>query len=187
MALARARELDEYYEKTGEVVGSLHGVPVSLKDQLRVKVPSLLVSANYLAGWRFMHITQCRILYPGQKTSVLSAITQDIETSMGYIHPLGTRETASSESVLTRLLRNAGAVFYIKTTVPQGLMFCETYNNVTGRTVNPFNTAWTCGGSSGGEGALLGMRGGVLGIGTDIGLYPSPFLLSLCVCIGGGC
>lgn len=36
-------------------------------------------------------------------------------------------------------------------------------------TVNPFNTTLTSGGSSGGEGALIGIRGSCLGIGTDIG------------------
>jgi amidase len=35
--------------------------------------------------------------------------------------------------------------------------------------VNPYNTNLTSGGSSGGEGALIGMRGSCLGIGTDIG------------------
>lgn len=35
--------------------------------------------------------------------------------------------------------------------------------------MNPFNTTLTSGGSSGGEGALLGIRGSCLGIGTDIG------------------
>lgn len=36
-------------------------------------------------------------------------------------------------------------------------------------TVNPYNTSLTAGGSSGGEGALVGLRGSVLGIGSDIG------------------
>lgn len=35
--LARARELDDIYEKTGELVGPLHGLPISLKDNLNVK------------------------------------------------------------------------------------------------------------------------------------------------------
>ncbi|AQZ10068.1 hypothetical protein BZL39_A10050 [Zygosaccharomyces parabailii] len=35
--LARAKELDEIYEKTGELVGPLHGLPISLKDNLNVK------------------------------------------------------------------------------------------------------------------------------------------------------
>lgn len=35
-AVKRARELDEEFGRTGEVVGLLHGVPVSLKDQYNV-------------------------------------------------------------------------------------------------------------------------------------------------------
>jgi amidase len=45
----------------------------------------------------------------------------------------------------------------------------ETYNNVWGYTPNPYNTAYGAGGSSGGEGALLALRGSPLGVGTDIG------------------
>jgi Asp-tRNA(Asn)/Glu-tRNA(Gln) amidotransferase A subunit family amidase len=41
-------------------------------------------------------------------------------------------------------------------------MHLETHSFL-GATVNPFNTALTSGGSSGGEGALIGMRGSVLG------------------------
>jgi amidase len=40
MALARAKELDEHLEKIGKPVGPLHGLPISLKDQFRVKVYS---------------------------------------------------------------------------------------------------------------------------------------------------
>ena len=48
-------------------------------------------------------------------------------------------------------------------------MHLETSSNLYGITVNPFNRNLTSGGSSGGEGALLGLRGSCLGIGTDIG------------------
>lgn len=48
-------------------------------------------------------------------------------------------------------------------------MALDSHNNVFGRTINPSNTAVTPGGSSGGEGALLGMRGSILGVGTDVG------------------
>jgi amidase len=37
-ALARAQELDTYYQRTGKTVGPLHGLPISLKDQFRIKV-----------------------------------------------------------------------------------------------------------------------------------------------------
>lgn len=51
----------------------------------------------------------------------------------------------------------------------QALMLAETVNNVFGTTVNPFNARLTCGGSSGGEGALLALRGSPLGVGSDLG------------------
>lgn len=37
------------------------------------------------------------------------------------------------------------------------------------RTVNPHNNKLSCGGSSGGEGALIALRGSILGLATDIG------------------
>ena len=72
-------------------------------------------------------------------------------------------------SILVDCLLDAGAVLYCKTNVPQTLMALDSHNNVFGRTINPLNTAVTAGGSSGGEGALLAMRGSVLGVGTDVG------------------
>lgn len=45
----------------------------------------------------------------------------------------------------------------------------ETVSNLWGRTLNPFNTDLSSGGSSGGEGALNGCSGAPIGIATDIG------------------
>lgn len=47
-------------------------------------------------------------------------------------------------------------------------MTADSENNVFGRTLNPRRLRLTAGGSSGGEGALLAMRGSLLGMGTDI-------------------
>ena len=63
----------------------------------------------------------------------------------------------------------AGAVLYVKTNIPQTMFTFECSNPVWGRTTNPYNDKYTCGGSSGGEGALLAMNGSALGIGSDIG------------------
>ena len=76
---------------------------------------------------------------------------------------------ASDDARIVKVLWNAGAVFYARTTEPQMLMHLETSSNLFGTTVNPYNRRLTSGGSSGGEGALLGMRGSCLGIGSDIG------------------
>ncbi|KAF2034032.1 acetamidase [Setomelanomma holmii] len=76
---------------------------------------------------------------------------------------------ATENSILVDNLLGAGAVLYCKTNIPQTLMALDSHNNVFGRTINPLNTAVTAGGSSGGEGALIGMRGSILGVGTDVG------------------
>jgi len=60
-------------------------------------------------------------------------------------------------------------VLYVKTNIPQTLMWPETFNHVFGRTLNPYNRSLTSGGSSGGEGALVALRGSTIGIGSDIG------------------
>ncbi|KAL1852152.1 hypothetical protein Plec18167_005965 [Paecilomyces lecythidis] len=71
--------------------------------------------------------------------------------------------------LLYDILWDAGCVFFARTTQPQTIMHLETSSNIYGRTVNPYNRDLTCGGSSGGEAALIGMRGSVLGVGGDIG------------------
>ncbi|KAI5196557.1 hypothetical protein AUEXF2481DRAFT_44372 [Aureobasidium subglaciale EXF-2481] len=73
------------------------------------------------------------------------------------------------DALICKVFREAGAVFHVKTTNPQTLMALETHSNLFGRTLNPFNINLTSGGSSGGESALVAMRGSPLGIGTDIG------------------
>jgi amidase len=45
----------------------------------------------------------------------------------------------------------------------------DSYNHVFGQCVNAFNKGLISGGSSGGEGALVGCKGSMIGIGTDIG------------------
>ncbi|KAG6856910.1 hypothetical protein H0H87_012160 [Tephrocybe sp. NHM501043] len=73
------------------------------------------------------------------------------------------------DSALIRLLRDAGAVPYVKTTVPITLMNLETRSDLFGRTTNPHKATHTSGGSTGGEGALLAFGGSRIGVGTDVG------------------
>ncbi|KAK9466951.1 amidase signature domain-containing protein [Lipomyces arxii] len=129
VALKRAAELDEYYKSSGgKTVGPLHGLPVSLKDQFRVK---------------------------------------GVEACMGYVAWIG--EPDKENSTIVDLLLKAGAVFFVKTNIPTSLMAAETRNCVFGQTVNAYNRTLAPGGSSGGEGAILSMKGAPIGIGTDIG------------------
>ncbi|XP_061895494.1 fatty-acid amide hydrolase 1 [Entelurus aequoreus] len=76
---------------------------------------------------------------------------------------------AKSDSVIVEVLKRQGAIPFVKTNVPQGLLSYECSNVIYGQTVNPHNLQKTSGGSSGGEGALIGGGGSLLGIGSDIG------------------
>ncbi|KAJ7367028.1 general amidase [Mycena albidolilacea] len=110
-----------------------------------------------------------------------------LETIMGYAKWIGSY--ADSDCVLVEILYECGAVPFVRTNVPQTLMWGETMNHVFGRTLNPYNLAFTPGGSSGGEGALVAMKGSPLGVGTDIGgslRIPSSFcgLYTLRPCYG---
>ena len=99
-----------------------------------------------------------------------------VETTMGYVGWIGTFEgikddprKGTFESEMVKELRALGAVLYCKTSVPHTLMSGETVNNIIGYTWNPKNRYICSGGSSGGEGALIGLKGSPVGFGTDIG------------------
>jgi Asp-tRNA(Asn)/Glu-tRNA(Gln) amidotransferase A subunit family amidase len=76
---------------------------------------------------------------------------------------------ATSNSTLVDLLLSLGCVIIAKTNVPQTLAALDSNNNVFGRTMNPINRRMTAGGSSGGEGVMVAMKGCLVGWGTDIG------------------
>ncbi|XP_043984263.1 vitamin D3 hydroxylase-associated protein-like [Gambusia affinis] len=76
---------------------------------------------------------------------------------------------AKKDSVIVEVLKKQGAIPFTKTNLPQALLSYDCSNPIFGQTVNPYNPQKTSGGSSGGEGALIGGGGSILGIGTDVG------------------
>lgn len=127
-AIQRAKDLDKHLAETGELVGPLHGLPISLKDSYDIE---------------------------GE------------DTTLGWVGLIG--KPASADSVAVQQLKDLGAIIYCKTNIPQSLMMSDSYNHVFGQSVNALNKNLISGGSSGGEGALVGARGSFLGLGTDIG------------------
>ncbi|GFT74255.1 fatty-acid amide hydrolase 2 [Nephila pilipes] len=66
------------------------------------------------------------------------------------------------------LFKEAGAIIIATTNAPEMGLHVETVNHLHGRTCNPYDTTRTCGGSSGGESALIAAGGSVLGLGNDL-------------------
>ncbi|KAG6910723.1 hypothetical protein DXG01_008254 [Tephrocybe rancida] len=82
--------------------------------------------------------------------------------------PVSLKDPMQKDSALVRLLRDAGAVPYVKTNIPITLMSGESWSDLFGRTTNVHKATHTSGGSSGGEGALLAFGGSRIGVGTDV-------------------
>nr|XP_008532665.1 PREDICTED: fatty-acid amide hydrolase 1 isoform X2 [Equus przewalskii] len=85
---------------------------------------------------------------------------------------------AECDSVVVQVLKLQGAVPFVHTNIPQSMFSYDCSNPLFGQTINPWKSSKSPGGSSGGEGALIGAGGSPLGLGTDIGgsiRFPSAF------------
>ncbi|XP_053994796.1 fatty-acid amide hydrolase 2-B-like [Hylaeus volcanicus] len=86
---------------------------------------------------------------------------------------------ASEDGLATEVLRNSGAIPLCVTNTPELCSGLHATNFLFGTTRNPYDTRKSPGGSSGGEGALIGAGASVLGIGSDfIGSIRIPCLFN---------
>ncbi len=124
----KAAALADEAQARGEPLGSLHGVPVTIKINIDVE---------------------------GQANSNgVAAFASNI---------------APGDSPVTANLKAAGAIIIGMTNTPEFSMRWFTDNPLHGLTLNPWDPAITCGGSSGGAGASIAAGIGAIGHGNDIG------------------
>ncbi len=76
---------------------------------------------------------------------------------------------ATEDAVTVARLRAAGLIPLGVTNTSELCMWMESANRVYGRTCNPYDITRTVGGSSGGEGAIVGSGASPFGLGSDIG------------------
>ena len=112
----------------------------------------------------------------GEPLGLLEGIPVSIKhhiDQVGFDSDCGTaarcNKPATKDSVVVQLLREQGAIPFVRSQIPQCLMVPESDNFVWGRSINPYDALRTTGGSSGGEGGLLASKASPLGVGTDIG------------------
>src|SRR5262249_42720847 len=112
----------------GQALGSLHGIPLTIKSCLDV------------ASW------------PCPAGSLLRK---------DYV--------PHADAPLISRLKAAGAILLGNTNTPEFLMAYETNNLLTGKTSNPWDLAFSAGGSSGGEAAAIAAGCSMGGVGSDAG------------------
>ena len=76
---------------------------------------------------------------------------------------------ADADASTVARLRAAGAIPLGVTNVSELCMWYESNNRVYGRSNNPYDPTRIVGGSSGGEGAIIGAGGSPFGLGSDVG------------------
>jgi amidase len=98
---------------------------------------------------------------------------KDNQPAVGFPWTRGSRifahDMPSEDSVFIERLRAAGAIPIGKTNIPEFAMGSHTYNALFGRTLNPFNTTKSAGGSSGGAAAALATGMLPIADGNDLG------------------
>jgi amidase len=111
----------------------------------------------------------------GEPLRVLEGIPFSIKDSIevqGTVCSAGTlgrrnAPPAGQDAALVAHLRAAGAIPLSRTNLPDLLFAFESDNLIYGRTNNPYDASRTCGGSSGGEAALIAACGSPFGLGSD--------------------
>lgn len=96
-----------------------------------------------------------------------SMATAGTASTLGVPNRQGHKEP--QDAVTVALLRRAGAIVLAKSNVPMLLLSHESNNPIWGRTLNPWHTGKSPGGSSGGESAAIAAGMSPWGVGTDIG------------------
>lgn len=94
-------------------------------------------------------------------------LTAGMRTTFGS--PIFRDFVPTEDSVLVERIRKAGAIAIGKTNTPEFGAGSQTYNEVFGATLNPYDTAKTCGGSSGGAAVALACRMLPIADGSDLG------------------
>ena len=83
--------------------------------------------------------------------------------------PIFAEHVSQHSDILVERLEQNGAVVIAKSNTPEFGAGGNTFNEVFGRTLNPWNTALTCGGSSGGAAVALATGEVWLAHGSDLG------------------
>jgi Asp-tRNA(Asn)/Glu-tRNA(Gln) amidotransferase A subunit family amidase len=117
-----------------------------------------------------------KALARGEKLGPLAGLPVTIKecfdlagTASTFGLPSRRNEIESRDDPYVAAWRAAGAIPIAKTNVPQLMIYTETDNPLYGRTNNPWDPERSCGGSSGGEAAVIAAGASPLGLGNDIG------------------
>jgi len=179
----KTRSVEDYitgldYDQLIEALQSGELSAYSVLKSYQIKALERTEENNCIVGWILEAEQRARELdlIPAEERGPLHGLPVSIKecfyvkntySTAGMIRFLGDKDSRTAPAVQT--LIQLGAVPFCKTNVPQAMYSMECVNPLYGTTSNPHNAAREAGGSSGGEGSLIGGGGSMLGLGSDIG------------------
>jgi amidase len=152
-----------------------------LLDKLVARAAELNPALNAIVAWDVERAREAAAAADdatarGELTGTLHGLpmtVKDVWETEGLVTTSGAPELAqyvpTADALAVRRLKDAGAIIFGKSNTPMYAGDWQTYNDVYGRTSNPWDTTRTAGGSSGGAAAAVAAGLTPLELGSDIG------------------
>lgn len=168
-------------EKLLELYRSLKVSPVKVLEAQIKRIDSNDHSYNAISSKHYdearLQAKESEQRYQNGTYRALEGITVLVKNEMevkGWVVTLGSKilenaEPCTEDGAIITFLRNAGVVMHAQTNVPEFCCNVVTWSKLSGISRNPWNTAYTPGGSSGGSAAALVAGFGTLALGSDMG------------------
>lgn len=156
-ALSPLELLDAALARIAEVEPAVNALPTLCAERARAAVARLDRGERDHPGW----------------LAGLPIVVKDLNDVAGvrttYGSPIFADHVPERSDILVERLEARGAIVIAKSNTPEFGAGATTFNDVFGKTRNPWDTAKTCGGSSGGSAAALACGEAWLATGSDFG------------------
>jgi len=149
--------IDAAEERIAVVDPAVNALPTLCMDMARAAAKSMTVPDDPGPGWL------------GGLPIVVKDVTdvKGIRTTHGS--PIFAENISERDDISVEVLKRNGAIVIGKSNTPEFAAGANTFNEVFGKTLNPWNTDMTCGGSSGGAAVAVATGMSWLATGTDLG------------------
>ena len=150
--------IDAAMERIGETDGSLNALPTLCEERARDRASNLAppdgqAPRGYLYGLPI----------------AIKDLTDVADVRTTYGSPIFADHVPEKSDLLVQTLESRGGVVLAKSNTPEFGAGANTFNEVFGKTRNPWDTSKTCGGSSGGSATALAAGQVWLASGSDLG------------------
>jgi amidase len=149
--------VDAAAERIAEVDGTVNALPTLCLDAAREAARNFKAPDETGPGW----------------LAGLPLVVKDLNDVAGvrttYGSPIFADHVPDADDIMVARLKRNGAIVLGKSNTPEFGAGGNTFNEVFGKTLNPWNTSKTCGGSSGGAAVSLATGMSWLATGSDLG------------------